>query len=221
MAAMNAVSSRRGAESIKYYMINAKWFIRAWPLLKYGEDVSRDSLGPLNNQELLCRRELRWDLVHERDFFLVGSNAWLLIQQKFMHASDVEIALLCELHGSNLGIRILQPRIPENFPGLMIFVPLTGRFAYEACPLLQKKAQPEVPLGNVSDDEGFGDDLVSSTAVARIILDDVPLTSFAVSWFKQCRKRRHVDGQSAAGRTCSVVAASASSCACETVFIHG
>lgn len=189
MQAMNAFSARK-LDPLNFYVITSDWMQKAWPLLTLASsstDTWRSDVGRIENQRLLVDHEvsddenrpqqrakprMRRDAVHERDFLLLGANAWLLLREKF--GFDVELPCRCvPMPGYN---SVAAIELPVEGPPLTIPIPASGRFAYEhvlsnMASKLQAKAAADAAaaaaakhMGNVSDDdetaECGGDDLV-------------------------------------------------------------
>jgi hypothetical protein len=125
---------------------------------------------------------LRRDLTHEKDFFLLGANAWLLVKEKFGY--DHEIEKRCTLDQNLLAVVLHEkesvvttapsgssPLVPQHLPAVYISIPLTGRFRYELHFNANRNRMLQNPNsginpGNVSDDDtapAYADDLVSGS----------------------------------------------------------
>jgi hypothetical protein len=94
---------------------------------------------------------LRRELKHEQDFFLLGSNAWLLIKEKFGCDEEIEkecvfdptcndspLAVVLHERGSSTLVAadsssssLAQPQEQLEHPVVNIPIPPTGRFRYE------------------------------------------------------------------------------------------
>jgi hypothetical protein len=92
---------------------------------------------------------LRRELKHEEDFFLLGSNAWFLIKEKFGNDQEIEkecvfdptsneSPLAVVLHKSEASTLVAadssslaQPQEQLELPAVNIPIPPTGRFRYE------------------------------------------------------------------------------------------
>jgi hypothetical protein len=92
---------------------------------------------------------LRRELIHEQDFFLLGSNAWFLIKEKFGCDQEIEkecvfdptsneSPLAVVLHKSESSTSVAadsnglaQPQEQLEHPAINIPIPPTGRFRYE------------------------------------------------------------------------------------------
>ena len=109
--------------------------------------VSKPSEKGLQHQQ---KATLRRELKHEQDFFLLGSNAWFLIKEKFgcdqeiekecvFDSTSKESPLAVFLHkseSSTLGAAnsnaLAQPQVQLlEHPVVTIPIPPTGRFRYE------------------------------------------------------------------------------------------
>jgi len=150
------------------------------------EEHQQEGVVPLNDMKWLMQMQsdenrsptLRPGLVHQRDFFLLGSNAWLLVKQKFGY--DYEIKRTCveqtSATDSKLAV-VIYPANEATRQPCLIPIPPTGRFRYELClndnPNEPPDAEQQLPShpGNVSDDETQeGDDLVPVRSKTRFPL---------------------------------------------------
>lgn len=165
-------------------------------------DDSAASLVHGKKRYAMARPLLRRDLQHERDFFLLGANAWLLLKEKF--GFDVEIKRRCVLHTRENPVAVEVHPAEDDLSATYIPIPAGGRFRYEdslstnvaidqhkAAALAAAAAAQAKHLGNVSDDETAecGDDLVRhafSVATLNTLLVRLFLTrflAFIVSWY--------------------------------------
>ena len=171
------------------------WQHVQWQEIQSSQQVQRDSFGSKKQQKLRRQEEfakhhpspnnrnnnkndlsvspLRHDLQHETDFYLLGPNAWLLIQSKF--GNDFEIARSCTFvqqdAGTSLAVIIVvldqQKQRQQQQQQVVVPIPPTGRFCYESVVALTNQGNSNSNSnntkghhpGNVSDDDT--DDLVS------------------------------------------------------------
>ena len=84
---------------------------------------------------------IRSDILHQRDFYCVGSNVWSLVSEKF--GFDIELG--CKVVSREQGILAI------NLGSQKVLIPATGRFDYQ--PVVR------IPTDVVPDEED--DDLVS------------------------------------------------------------
>jgi ubiquitin carboxyl-terminal hydrolase 4/11/15 len=172
-------STKKNSElqDIFYYVLPASWLIRAWPFLTGSPGVSedwREEIGSIHTDELLegektvsddegkqklqdlsSEKALRKDITHEKEFFLLGANAWMLVKEKFGVVG--ELRLNCVFYNADSPIAV------QLRPDMFVPIPGSGRFPYEAH-VAKAPSHKEHP-GNVSDDETaeLGDDLFPST----------------------------------------------------------
>ena len=138
---------------------------------------------------------IRRELKHGDDFFLLGANAWMLLQQKF-GSDGIEIGRPCVFHNtedSTLAV-VLDGHANESSNGSavgarqLVPVPPTGRFPYEKLvadlegdseetfdrqqqPQQQHQQQGDVTSSDVvSDEEGEPNDLVSGPSFSGEIV---------------------------------------------------
>jgi hypothetical protein len=135
----------------------------------------QNEVGKLGANHLNAEEPLRPDVKHERDFFLLGANAWLLVKIKF--GFDVEIKRKCVMFSRENPLAVEIQSQGKESQAVRIPIPATGRFRYEdvlsgshvkeqhkvAAAAAAAAAQAK-HLGNVSDDDtaDCGDDLVST-----------------------------------------------------------
>lgn len=138
------------------------------------EESNNDPQKPFMEKSRLRSRlekaRLRREIDHEKDYFLLGSNAWLILKSKF--GCDLELERKCVLWNrseSPIAVEVLPAEDGQR--AVYVPVPPTGRFAYEQVlsaavnkPAYGAPAAVKHP-GNVSDDDtaASGDDLVCVT----------------------------------------------------------
>lgn len=152
-------------ESMKYYVVSAPWLRKAWrSVLKPPARISQiwlenvgiidnsnliELLSPLNDSKSPQHQQfagdygnggtngyqLRKDLQHEQDFYLIGSQAYLLLSQKFGVSHD--ISAIVRMHTTNESKFVVDIynhsniRIASNGLNALIPIPASGRFPYE------------------------------------------------------------------------------------------
>lgn len=144
------------AASLNFYMVPCSWMAACLPFLR-GQCEERPNQKIVNavlmvtgvsddeekgEQKLPVSEKvqrvwnLRSDIEHEQDFFLVGSNVWTLISEKFGY-------------DEKLGYKVVpQPdhTLAVDLGSQKIGIPVTGRFSFDL-------KQTDV----VSDDDDFND----------------------------------------------------------------
>jgi len=120
----------------------------------------------LNNGKSNKPAKLRPGLEHGRDFFLLGANAWFLVQQKF-GSDQVELARPCVLHESQeSSLAVALDGCSSGKRGdeqQLVSIPPTGRFPYETLIQTDQQQQEEISkVGDVvsEDEDGEPNDLV-------------------------------------------------------------
>jgi hypothetical protein len=76
------------------------------------------------------RSSMKPGLMHERDYFFLGSSAWMLVKEKFGF-DGYEIARPCVAKETSLLAIELQPEESEDNKPTLVEIPASGRFAYE------------------------------------------------------------------------------------------
>lgn len=78
------------------------------------------------------KAHLRPGLVHGQDYFLLGSNAWLLVKSKFGY--DHEIGRPCVFEGDRAIAVVVYEATTDGVPpaqGNRVLIPFSGRFEYD------------------------------------------------------------------------------------------
>lgn len=114
--------------------------------------------------------ELRQDLEHGKDFFLLGPSTWKFMKLHFGFDHEVKrsVTFVATPNGKQLVV-VVQEATAEH-PAVYEPIPPSGRFAYES---LFPGLQMEFP-GNVSDDENDLPDLESKPAADMDVSKESP-----------------------------------------------
>jgi hypothetical protein len=131
---MNAMSKPALAASLTFYILPCSWMVACLPFLSGRTDekptekilnaplfVTSETSGEEGKTEAI----LRQDIVHAKDFFLVGCNAWTLLSSKF--GFDIEQRLKVTTHVPTC---TEDSTLAVNLGHQKIAIPATGRFDY-------------------------------------------------------------------------------------------
>ena len=114
---------------------------------RYGSHQTNNSSTTALATTSTPSRELRPGLVYERDYFLLGFNAWTLIKNKFGY--DTELAYRCVRRQNNT----IAAFVGQN----LVAIPDTGRFEF-----VVRETIPGADNVISEDDDDEDDDLVST-----------------------------------------------------------
>lgn len=162
LSMMNAMSQPAQAAALAIFIVPCSWMEACLPFLKGNTDqkpaqkiqnaslfisteVSDDEEKAESDfyvqRKIAQKLALRRDIVFAQDFFLVGSNVWTLLSNKF--GFDIEGRYQVVPHVSDLGT---DSNLAVQLGHQMVNVPATGRFDFVV-----------LPTDVVSDDEGLND----------------------------------------------------------------
>jgi len=184
---LNAMSQSNLVGDLKFYVVPCSWMEECLPFLQgkvdkrptekiINEPMLSGAVSDDDDDENKGKRvpsqaaaagstNLRQDIVHQQDFFLVGANVWGLVSGKFGY--DLQL----ECKASRLENNQLSIHVGDQ---MRVGVPASGRFAYEtkkATDVVSEDDDDEIPYNRAfAKQPTNGDTKAAPSTENRIIL---------------------------------------------------